>query len=232
MWIYVLPEEKGARYIASYNRERACAVRPKRQERMRQCIAELRALGAPPGAGRGRPDPHRRLAKAEAFLRRKGCERFFHVELDNAGELTFRLNTPGVRNARQREGIMILTTNSTTLSDEEVATGYRTLWRVENAFRHIKDLVALRPIRHWKDPRVLGHVFVCVLAYTLERLLDIRLKDAGQNVSAQTALQRLSTITVATLNLADRTLRRRSEMTASQRELLAAAGVGSVPEIW
>jgi hypothetical protein len=232
MWIYVLPEENGVRYIASYNTERAHAVRPKRQERMRKCIEKLRQLAAPAVPGRARPDPHKVLAKAEASLRSKGCERFFRVGLNEAGVLTFRLDKPGVRNARQREGMMILTTNSTTLTDAEVADGYRNLWRVENAFRHIKDMVALRPIRHWKDVRVLGHVLVCVLAYTLERLLDRRLGNAGQDVSAQAALQRLSTITVANLSLGELSLRRRSEITSDQRKLLTAAGVGTVPEIW
>lgn len=231
-WFYVLPAEEGVRYIASYNPERANAVRPKRLARIRDCIARMRALATPPKPGRARRDPHKTLSQAEALLKQKGCERFFHLALDKSGALTLRFNRPGLRNARQREGMMILTTNSKTLSDTEVATGYRTLWQVENAFRHIKDVVELRPIRHWKDPRVLGHVFICVLAYTLERLLDVRWKKAAVAPSARAALLELRTITVARLQLGEQTLRRRSEIDPRQRRLLTAAGVHNVPEIW
>jgi transposase len=232
MWIHVLPKEADARYIASYNVARARAVRPKRHARMRDCIEQLRALGEPPEPGRAQRDPQKTLAKADALLRRKGCEHYFRLALDSEGKLAFRFNTDGMRKARQREGMMILTTNSATLTDEEVARGYRTLWQAENAFRHIKDVVAIRPIRHWKDPRVKGHVFICVLAYTLERLLDIRMKEAGLAITARAALRELRTITVANLQIEGQTLRRRSDITTRQRQILKAAGVDNVPEIW
>lgn len=90
----------------------------------------------------------------------------------------------------------------------------------------------MRPIRHWKDPRVLGHVFVCVLAYTIERLLDKRLQDANLQLSAISALTELATLTVATLDLEGKTVRRRSRITAAQSQILAAVGVAKVPELW
>ncbi len=96
----------------------------------------------------------------------------------------------------------------------------------------MKDGLRLRPIRHWNDSRVLGHVSVCVLAYLIECLYDKALKEAKLDLSARTALERLSTLMVATLSYEDRQVRRRSEITPEQRKLLAAAGVNQVPEVW
>ena len=79
--------------------------------------------------------------------------------------------------------------------------------------------------------RVLGHVFICVLAYTLERLYERELERAGLG-TARKALEELRSIVTATLKVGDRQLRRRSEMTAGQQKVLAVVGLKDVPEIW
>lgn len=43
---------------------------------------------------------------------------------------------------------------------------------VEQAFREIKNFVNIRPIYHSKDRMVKAHVFVCVLAYLTEALIQ------------------------------------------------------------
>ena len=42
---------------------------------------------------------------------------------------------------------------------------------MERAFRLLKDPLELRPIRHFTDRRIRGHVMVCFLAYALEMAL-------------------------------------------------------------
>jgi transposase len=42
---------------------------------------------------------------------------------------------------------------------------------VEKAFRSIKGVVGLQPIRHWLARRVIGHIFICYLSYLLLSLL-------------------------------------------------------------
>jgi hypothetical protein len=97
---------------------------------------------------------------------------------------------------------------------------------------NVKDGIGLRPIRHWNDFRVLGHVFVCVLAYTIERLYERELAKAGLAITARTALDELRSVVVATLSAGEKSLTRRSEITPSQHRLLAAVGITEVPELW
>jgi len=78
------------------------------------------------------------------------------------------------------DGKYILHTNNQTLSAKEIALNYKHLWRVERSFRELKSTLDLRPIFHWSEPRVRGHVMVCVLSYLLESLLRKKLKD--QNI--------------------------------------------------
>jgi len=38
---------------------------------------------------------------------------------------------------------------------------------IEKAFRSLKGILQLRPVRHWLAERVRAHVFLCYLAYLL-----------------------------------------------------------------
>ena len=63
---------------------------------------------------------------------------------------------------------------------------------VEKAFRSLKGVVKLQPIRHWLSQRVIAHVFICYLAYLLLSLLKFRLKPLG--ISPEDALDELKTM--------------------------------------
>jgi transposase len=63
---------------------------------------------------------------------------------------------------------------------------------VEKAFRSIKGVVALQPIRHWLARRVIGHVFICYLSYLLLSLLKKHLRPLS--MSPETALQVLDSM--------------------------------------
>lgn len=63
---------------------------------------------------------------------------------------------------------------------------------VEKAFRALKGVIKLQPIRHWLAQRVIAHVFICYLAYLLLALLKFRLKVLG--LSPEAALDELSSM--------------------------------------
>ena len=65
------------------------------------------------------------------------------------------------------DGKYVLRAN-TELTGEEIAKAYRQLYRVERAFRELKGPFELRPVYHWVDRRIRGHIMVCFLAYVLE----------------------------------------------------------------
>jgi len=227
-----LGERDGVRYLGSYHPERAAANRARRQRRLRQCLDFLASLQAPPKLRSRQRTPEQVRALAERFLRKKHCRRLVTVEGSGDEPLRWRLDKDAWRQERRQDGVLVLKTNSATLTDAEVVTGYRTLWRVEDAFRHLKDEIHLRPIRHWSDPRVAGHVLVCVLAYLLDRLYELELSRAGLAVTTRQALDRLASIMVATLKVADRRVRRRSTITPDQQRLLSAVGLPQIPELW
>ena len=63
---------------------------------------------------------------------------------------------------------------------------------VERAFKTLKGVTQLRPIRHWLYNRVTGHVFICYLSYLLLSILKLNLKKL--NISPKQALTDLESM--------------------------------------
>ena len=70
------------------------------------------------------------------------------------------------------DGMWVIRSNTKDLATEELITTYKDLKTIEASFRVIKDVIELRPIYHRKDDRIKGHVFICILAFLVTRLLE------------------------------------------------------------
>jgi hypothetical protein len=69
------------------------------------------------------------------------------------------------------DGLYVVRTSlpEATLGDAGTVRSYKSLARVERAFRCIKTVdLNVRPVYHWLEDRVRAHVFLCMLAYYLE----------------------------------------------------------------
>jgi hypothetical protein len=69
------------------------------------------------------------------------------------------------------DGLYVVRTSvdAQTMNADQVVAHYKSLSRVERAFRSMKTVdLQLRPIYHHKDDRIRAHVFICMLAYYVE----------------------------------------------------------------
>ncbi len=79
--------------------------------------------------------------------------------------------------------------HNTKYSSEEVVNNYFDKEMVERAFRHIKGVLNLRPIRVWLNNHIEGHIKICYLAYAILSLMNFKLKKL--KISAVDALNSL-----------------------------------------
>ncbi len=82
--------------------------------------------------------------------------------------------------------------SSRDLSKEALVHLYFDKDLIEKAFRTLKGVTRLQPIRHWLYNRVIAHVFICYLSYLLLSLLKYHLRPIS--VSPEEALRELSTM--------------------------------------
>ena len=110
------------------------------------------------------------------------------------------LKTRGAQHEeRLLSGRYVITTSldKKTASTAQAVGHYKALQSVERRFRVLKDFLALRPVFHYTEKRVRGHVAICVLAAVLEAVMSIDLRARkltdpdleGQHLSARRALR-------------------------------------------
>jgi transposase len=123
----------------------------------------------------------------------------YTVELyssDNRLRMNFRKNHYRIGRHIDRFGKNILITNITDWTTDEIVQASLDRWTVEDGFRLTKDeqQVALRPIRHWTDSKIKCHIFTCIAALALLRIIELRLRDAGVNMTAKAAIRHMHSL--------------------------------------
>jgi transposase len=235
-WIHVLPrvpqtDGSALRYVATYHPRSARAAAHARQERLQKVLQEMEYLGRPADQRKRRDAPDKIRRAIAHLLATRRAEKFFQWTYSEDHRLHYEWDATALAQEQALDGLQILKTNSTTLADEEVVRGYRTLWRVERAFREVKDNIALEPNYHHTDLRIAAHVFCCVLAYLMENVIDTLLDQARSPFSARTALQSLRAVHIDHLPVIDRNLKYVHPPEAQNARILAALGQEKIPTI-
>lgn len=80
-----------------------------------------------------------------------------------------------------KDGFFVTITNVSKdqMSSADVTTAYRHLWIVEDAFGEIKETLRARPVYHWTDQRITGHLTMCFLTYFCEAQITKLLRQKG-----------------------------------------------------
>jgi len=200
-----------------------------------------------------------RLKDRNKMERRLGRIQARHPQVSDLYEVELRDTPEGVRLLWEikkdrkvwrglREGAYMLRTNLQAGSAEQLWSQYMQLTEAEASFRALKSELSIRPLFHQLEPRVKAHVLVAFLGYALWVTLKHWLKRRpaivpqpsvsgvtnAQPLSAMKALALLATLQSADIVLPttdgrEIRLRRITEPTAEQRELLRQLGL-SLPQ--
>jgi len=146
-----------------------------------------------------------------------------YLKLDGEGAY---INSKVLKQEARYDGKYILRTNSS-LSPEEVAQAYKSLWQVERAFRELKSGLDLRPIYHWTQRRIRGHVMVCFLALVLEMALRSKIKALAndERISYDDLLMDLSQLKAVDLEVDGTKYLARTELVGHAGLAFRAVGV-------
>jgi transposase len=179
------------------------AMRHKSMERTRQALEKLERRVV---AGKLK-QPEKIGAAAERLLQRNHGYRYYSWDICQ-GSFRYFENAKGLESEKGIEGKYVITTCESALSVLEVVAIYKDLSDVEQGFRQLKDVLAMRPIYHQVEHRVKAHIFVAALALLVQRLLGRRLEEAGIDFSAERTMEALSTLRLVTLRLEGQAERR------------------------
>ena len=199
-------EEK--RYLVCLNPEEAEYDRQARESTVRKLKEKLQRDGL------------------KALVGNSGYRRFLKVTGTEAV-----IDEKVVAKEARYDGKYVLMTNNEVLSPEEVALAYKGLWRVERAFREMKSGLDLRPVFHWKNDRVRGHIMICFLAFLLESALRRRLQEISSEVPYIDLMQDLKQVRAFELDLDGVRYLLRPPLYGRSYEAFKAAGIRPPSEV-
>ncbi len=154
------------RYILSFNPERESEDRKTRASLIQKTEEKLNMILKNVESGRWKREEVI-AKKVHTWINRWNMEKFFDYEY-GYGYFSFSLKKDRIKRYEAIDGFYVIVTDvaSEKLSTAKAHEKYKSLTKVESAFRTLKTTeIFVRPIRHWKPERVRGHVFMCMLAY-------------------------------------------------------------------
>jgi len=222
-------DAQGRRLVCCHSAVRADEQRQIREARVGRAQAALTRLRETVAAGHLKA-PEKIIARAAQHLAAAKATRYFTYSAA-PGAFQFQPRQDLLDRLRADDGKYFLLANAPQLRPDEIVDAYYTLQEVERAFRELKDFLRLRPVYYWADRRVHAHIFVCVLAYLLEKALATRLRDARLGFSAREALDQLSTLHLVENRLGNTTVRTISRPSPQVQAILKAVDMPVPPAV-
>ena len=172
------PDYPGERLIICRNADLARERARKRQELLAATEQDLAVIAAAVGRTRKPLRGEAEIAlKVGAVVNRHKVAKHFELTIGEAS-FAFHRKTEAIAAEAALDGVYVVRTSlpKKVLDDAAAVGSYKSLARVERAFRSLKTVdIHLRPIFHWSAPRVRAHVLLCMLAYHVEHHMRARL---------------------------------------------------------
>jgi len=148
---YYLTEYKGRKLITTYSTKRATKDRAEREEKIEKAQNFLK-----------QPAPLEKKAKNYYLKKVKQCN--YVLDIDR------------IKRSERFDGFMSIATNNQELTIAQILDAYKQLYKIEHSFRSFKTFLETRPMFHWTKARILGHLALCYISFTVLNYLQLKLK--------------------------------------------------------
>ncbi len=234
-------EKDGERYVLCHNPQRMEQDCNTRQRLLTRTEEKLQSIKK--NVAQGQIKKKDVIAKRlHRWLNRWNMERFFDVQYDE-GQFTYERNEEEIERYARLDGCYVIRSNVEPghQGTEGLRDRYKDLKYVEQAFRTMKSTdIQLRPIRHFNEAQVRGHIFACFLAYrvvwelrqrlhpVLQRDPDTKRCQAGSLIEIWRELEGIS---LAKLQANGKTYFKLSRISHYAKKLLTLCGVSDLEEV-
>ena len=170
--------------------------------------------------------------------------RFFLSGLDKGQKP--ELDEKKIADAAKKDGFFAIVTNVRDMSAQEIFAQYKELWRIEDAFGEFKGTLKARPVFHWKDQRIVGHLTLCFIALVCEAHITRALRRerdvyegravgegsvAPRQLSAVTVLQELAEVRAIPVTVGQQRLWVRTDIQGHVAVLFKRLGLRIPPKL-
>lgn len=150
------------------------------------------------------------------------------------------LNHKAIAKETLRDGFFGIISNVKEMSAIELVSNYKELWRIEDAFGEMKGYLKSRPMFHWTDKRIIGHLMLCFLSHFCEAHLTKRLRGQyvyqksksiekkiikNRPLTVVAAMEQLSQVMAVPVKVKNETIWLRTDIPPNGTKLMKAIGM-------
>jgi len=201
---YYLTEYKGRRLIATYSQNRAAKDKAEREEKIIKAMAFL---------------------QNSSVLEKKA--RTYYLKKESKDN--YVLDHEKIKRSERFDGFFCVATNNTDFPAATILDAYKQLYRIEHSFRSFKSFLETRPMFHWTEHRILGHLSLCYISFALLNCLQLRLLKQGTPQSENHIRQHLIRMQMSLIAQNDNHYYLRSKTGEGERQLMKALAIRELP---
>lgn len=203
---YYVTEYKGKKLITTYSEKRAAKDKAEREEKIEKA---------------------KEFIKNPDTLKKKAKKHYIKQE----GENVYVLDEEKINWCAKFDGFLCIATNNKDLSTEEILDAYKQLYKIEQTFRCFKTFLETRPMFHWTQKRILGHLALCYISFALLNYLQLILKRKGTPQSENQIRHNLLKMELSLITLDKEEFYLRSKTTEGAKQIMKALSIKALPDL-
>jgi len=203
---YYTTEYNGKRLIATFSKNRAKKDWAEREEKIAKAMTLIK-----------NPETLQKKAKYH-YLKKEGAD-------------NYSLDFDKIKRCERFDGYFCIATNNTDLSEGTILEAYKQLFHIEHTFRSFKTFLETRPMFHWSEKRILGHLSLCYIAFTLLNHLQIKLKRNETPQSENMIRQNLINMQISLITQNENEYYLRSNTSKGAREIMKVLSIKEIPDL-
>jgi transposase len=168
-----------------------------------------------------------RLLQNPSLIKKKASRYFIKQQhKDN-----YELDTEKIKQSEKYDGLLAIATNAVNLSHQQVLEQYKLLFQIEHTFRTFKSHLETRPIFHWTNRRIEGHICLCYIAYTLQHWVLKKLRHFPIAITENVLRKMLDNMQISLVQHNEKKIYLRSAHQPYEVKLQQALGIKPLPPI-
>lgn len=203
---YYLTEYKGRKLITTYSTKRAAKDKAEREEKIEKAKIFL-----------CQPAPLEKKAKNHYLKKVKQCN--YVLDIDR------------IKRSERFDGFMSIATNNQELTIAQVLDAYKQLYKIEHSFRSFKTFLETRPMFHWTKAKILGHLALCYISFTVLNYLQLKLKKQGTPQSENQIRKNLIKMQLSLITQNEHEYYLRSKTEEGTKQIMKALSIKEMPDL-
>jgi transposase len=134
------------------------------------------------------------------------------------------LDKQKIDDAAKWDGFFGFITNNKDLTTNQILDAYRSLWQIEESFRCIKSTLDVRPVYHWTDKRIRGHIMMCYLSFYILRIMEKFVLNSELEMSNESIIECLNQVKAIKIKDKNKEYIARTEIKGNANIVLRALG--------